>query len=229
MTNTIWAPTLEPLPGTTRLIGQSVELVPFALPNPGEALCEVLAREPEDQWEFMTTDAPSSPEELKAHLSNSNALPDRQVMAILTRDHTPVGMASFLRIRPHDGSAELGSILFSAQLQRTAAATEVIYLMASHLFDTLGYRRCEWKTHGLNERSRRAAIRLGFQPEGVFRQDMWLKGKNRDTHWYSIINSEWPLVKAAMEAWLAPGNFDSSGLQKRSLAEIREGLSARTL
>jgi L-amino acid N-acyltransferase YncA len=109
-------------------------------------------------------------------------------------------------------------------LSRTRQATEAIYLMARHAFDDLGYRRLEWKCNSLNEASRRAAERFGFTFEGIFRQHMIIKGRNRDTAWYSIIDGEWPLRRAAFEAWLSPDNFDSSGVQRRSLSEIRSGL-----
>ena len=97
-----------------------------------------------------------------------------------------------------------------------------MYLMAKHLFDDLGYRRYEWKCNNANEASKRAALRLGFSFEGVFRQDQVVKGKNRDTVWFSVIDSEWPRVKASLEAWLAPENFDECGDQRRSLQLIRE-------
>lgn len=132
----------------------------------------------------------------------------------------PLGMASYMRIRPEAGSAEVGCIVFSKQLQRTAAATEAMYLMARHVFEDQGYRRYEWKCNNANEASKRAALRLGFTFEGVFRQDLVMKGRNRDTAWYSMLDSEWPAAKAAFEAWLAPENFDQAGRQKRRLADV---------
>ena len=135
-----------------------------------------------------------------------------------------LGMASYMRIRPAEGSAEVGCVVFSKKLQRTIAATEAMYLMARHVFDDLGYRRYEWKCDNVNEPSKRAALRLGFTFEGVFRQDMVVKGQNRDTAWFSITDGEWPRVKSAFEAWLAPENFDGEGDQKRSLSDIRADL-----
>jgi RimJ/RimL family protein N-acetyltransferase len=116
---------------------------------------------------------------------------------------------------------EIGNVLFTPALQATTAATEAMYLMARHAFEDLGYRRYEWKCNDLNAPSRRAAVRLGFTYEGTFRQHMIVKGRNRDTAWYSMIDTEWPRVKAAFEAWLDPGNFDEAGRQKRRLEEIR--------
>jgi RimJ/RimL family protein N-acetyltransferase len=133
----------------------------------------------------------------------------------------PLGMASYLRIEPEFGSIEIGNIWFGTPLQRTTAATEAIYLLARHAFDELGYRRLEWKCNALNAPSRRAAERFGFTFEGVFRKHLVVKGRNRDTAWYSIVDDEWPAIRAGFEAWLAPGNFDESGAQKRSLAELR--------
>jgi RimJ/RimL family protein N-acetyltransferase len=134
------------------------------------------------------------------------------------------GMASFLRMDPQNGVIEIGHIWFAPALQRTRQATEAIYLLARHAFDDLGYRRLEWKCDSLNEPSRRAAARFGFNYEGVFRQHMVVKGRNRDTAWFSIIDGEWPAVRAAFEAWLAPENFDPSGGQRRSLAAVRSGI-----
>lgn len=132
-----------------------------------------------------------------------------------------LGMASYMRNRPEHGSTEVGCIVFSKKLQRTPAATEAMYLMARHVFDDLGYRRYEWKCDNANEASRRAANRLGFTFEGVFRQDMVMKGRNRDTAWYSITDAEWPQLRQAFESWLAPENFDAGGAQRNSLAALR--------
>ena len=132
------------------------------------------------------------------------------------------GMASYMRIRPEHGSAEVGCIIFSKKLQRTPAATEAMYLMARHIFEARGYRRYEWKCHNGNLASRRAANRFGFVFEGVFRQDQVMKGQNRDTAWYSITDGEWPQVKSAFETWLAPENFDGEGRQRKTLSKIRD-------
>jgi RimJ/RimL family protein N-acetyltransferase len=134
------------------------------------------------------------------------------------------GMASFMRIDLENRVIEIGHIWFAPALQRTRQATEAIYLMARHAFDDLGNRRLEWKCDALNAASRRAAERFGFTFEGVFRQHMIIKGRNRDTAWFSIIDGEWPLRRAAFEAWLAHSNFDSSGAQLRSLGQVRAEL-----
>ena len=129
----------------------------------------------------------------------------------------PLGVASYLRIFPDIGSIEVGHIHYSPLLQRSRAATEAMYLMMRRAFDELGYRRYEWKCDALNAPSRRAADRLGFVYEGTFRQATIYKGRNRDTAWYSIIDSEWPAVRRAFERWLDPGNFDANGEQRTRL------------
>jgi RimJ/RimL family protein N-acetyltransferase len=123
------------------------------------------------------------------------------------------GWASYMRIKPGHGVIEVGNVLFSPSLQRTAAATEAMYLMASHVFDHLGYRRYEWKCNALNLASRRAAERLGFTFEGIFRQHMVVKGQSRDTAWFAMLDHDWPARKQAFETWLAPENFDREGRQ----------------
>jgi len=132
-----------------------------------------------------------------------------------------LGMASYLRIEPAVGVIEVGHINYAPTLQQTPLATEVMYLMMARVFDELGYRRYEWKCNALNNASCNAAKRLGFTFEGVFRQATISKGRNRDTAWFSILDSEWPAAKAAFQAWLAPDNFDAEGRQKRGLAKIR--------
>jgi RimJ/RimL family protein N-acetyltransferase len=122
-----------------------------------------------------------------------------------------------MRIDPVHRGIEVGSILYTPALQRTTGATEAMYLMARHAFEDLGYRRYEWKCNALNQPSRRAALRFGFTFEGIFRQHMIVKGRNRDTAWYSMLDSEWPARKAAFERWLNPANFDAGGRQKTPL------------
>jgi len=131
-----------------------------------------------------------------------------------------VGVASYLRITPAASSIEVGHIHFSPLLQRTPIATEAMYLMMRHVFEDLHYRRYEWKCNALNEASCYAAKRFGFTFEGIFRQAGIVKGRNRDTAWFSIIDSEWPVIKLAYEGWLAPDNFNETGLQKRSLKDF---------
>ena len=131
-----------------------------------------------------------------------------------------VGVASYLNINPAAGSIEVGGIAYAPALQRKPAGTEAMFLMMRRVFDELGYRRYEWKCNALNAPSRAAAERYGFRFEGIFRQADVVKGRNRDTAWYSIIDSEWPGIKAAFERWLDPGNFAGDGRQRMSLSAL---------
>ncbi len=135
-----------------------------------------------------------------------------------------IGLASYLRITPHSGSIEVGHINYSPLLQRTPAATEAMYLMMSHAFE-LGYRRYEWKCDTLNAPSRAAAMRLGFSFEGIFRQATVVKGRNRDTAWYAITDTDWVELKNAYLQWLSPANFNELGVQKLHLSELTQSLS----
>jgi len=132
------------------------------------------------------------------------------------------GYASLMRIDAPNGVIEVGNVMFSPSLQRTPAATETINLMARHIFDDLGYRRFEWKCNARNLPSKRAAERFGFTYEGTFRQHMIIKGQNRDTAWYSILDAEWPTRRKVFEAWLAAENFDENGKQKRAFGSFVE-------
>lgn len=132
----------------------------------------------------------------------------------------PVGLAAYLRINPADGVIEVGHLIFSPRMQRTALATEAMYLMMKRAFE-MGYRRYEWKCDSLNAKSRAAAERLGFRYEGLFRQDRVYKGRSRDTTWFSVIDREWPALEEGFVRWLEPGNFDERGKQKKGLREVQ--------
>ncbi len=150
-------------------------------------------------------------------IAEKQSAKDRIFYAIIpAATGTAAGYASFMRMEPAHGVIEVGNIMLSPALQRTTAATEAMYLMASHIFD-LGYRRYEWKCNAENLPSRRAALRYGFTFEGVFRQHLVVKGRNRDTAWFSMLDHEWPARKAAFEAWLDSSNFDARGLQLKGL------------
>ena len=175
-------------------------------------------------WDYLPY-GPFERNEWDVWFSRSAASDDPLFFALVDRDtNAPMGQASYLRIEPEHGVIEIGHIALGPALQRTPSATEAIFLMARHAFDDLGYRRLEWKCDAQNARSRRAAERLGFTFEGVFRQHMVVKGRNRDSAWFSVIDGEWPAVRAAFESWLAAGNFDADGGQRRPLAAIRASL-----
>ena len=135
-----------------------------------------------------------------------------------------LGCITLMEQRPAVGVIEVGHIFFSPELQKTPIATEAIALAGRHVFDELGYRRFEWKCDSLNAPSRAAALRFGFAFEGIFRKHLIVKGRNRDTAWFAMTDDDWPKIGAAFDAWLAPANFDGGGLQRRRLAEIRDGL-----
>jgi RimJ/RimL family protein N-acetyltransferase len=147
-------------------------------------------------------------------------LADPYSYAVVDRDGRAVGITTLMEIRPAMRSIEVGNIVYSPAVQRTPLGTEVQYLLARYVFETLGYRRYEWKCNALNAPSRRAALRYGFVFEGILRQHMIAKGHNRDTAYYSMLDSEWPARRAAFERWLTPDNFDAAGRQKTSLAAL---------
>lgn len=171
-------------------------------------------------WEYMAEGPFSSAAQYHRWVRDAAGQTDAHFYAIrnLETDHWE-GVASYLRIAPESGSIEVGSISYSPALQRTRAATEAMYLMMKWAFEA-GYRRYEWKCNALNAPSRRAAQRLGFSFEGIFRQALVVKGRNRDTAWFAAIDKEWPALKEAFEAWLSPGNFDASGTQKERLGDL---------
>jgi RimJ/RimL family protein N-acetyltransferase len=144
---------------------------------------------------------------------------DPHFWAILEPSGRAVGVAAYLRVAPDAGSVEVGHIHLSPALARTTAATEAMYLLMARAFDDLGMRRYEWKCHALNEPSRRAALRLGFTYEGTSRQHDVVKGRNRDTAWFSLLDHEWPAVRAGLQAWLEPANHDARGHQRRRLRQ----------
>ncbi len=214
----------RPEPNLLSIEGRFVQIDRAQFPRDAEALFAAIGGPGNDDlWRYI----PFGPFENAAALGAGMVLvAQRQhwMTYIFRKPETGdvLGMSNYMRIRPEAGSAEIGCIVLSKALQRTPAATEAMYLLARHLFDDLGYRRYEWKCHDGNEASKRAAVRLGFSFEGVFRQDMVVKSKNRNTAWYSIIDSEWPDMREAFEIWLAPANFDNAGQQKRPLQDIRE-------
>lgn len=176
-------------------------------------------------WDYMPYDpCPSSVSALHGDMVNKAASTDPTFYTILKHvdgKKEEVGWCSYLRIEPKNRVIEVGHLMFSSALQKSAAATEAMYLMAKYAFE-MGYRRYEWKCHSLNAPSRRAAARYGFTEEGTFRQALIDKhGRNRDTTWFSILDSEWEDRKKAFEGWLSDSNFDEQGRQKKKLEEFR--------
>jgi RimJ/RimL family protein N-acetyltransferase len=205
-------------PGPRELQGEHVMLRAV---EPGDAVALFDAGQDAAIWTYLPYGPYKSADEMRGRVADMLGSSDPLYFAICV-DGAPCGIASYLRIDPQHGSIEIGHIWFGTPLQRTTAATEAIFLLARHAFDDLGYRRFEWKCNALNERSRRAAERFGFTFEGIFRNHMVVKGQNRDTAWYSIIDDEWPAIRSAFEEWLAPENFDERGVQRRPLRTKEE-------
>jgi RimJ/RimL family protein N-acetyltransferase len=213
-----WKPV--PLPGPVTLSGRTVTLEPLNAARHAAALWEALLGH-DELWTWLPYGPFASESDLRLHIEEKQAAAGFVFLAIVpAASGLAEGWASYMRMEPAHGVIEVGYVLFAPSLQRTAAATEAMLLMASHIFDQLGYRRYEWKCNAENLPSRRAAERLGFTFEGIFRQHMILKGRNRDTAWFSMLNSEWPARKRAFAAWLAPENFDDEGRQRRSLEQF---------
>ena len=170
------------------------------------------------RWTYLPYGPFEDRESFQRWLEKSAAGDDPLFFAIVDERGRAVGVAAYMRIDRANGVIEVGHLNFSRHLQRTAAATEAMYLMMRRAFDELGYRRYEWKCDSFNAPSRRAAERLGFTYEGLFRQAIVYRQRTRDTTWFSMTDAEWPSRKAAFEAWLDPGNFDAAGTQRRPLS-----------
>lgn len=209
----------RPRPGKGLLEGRYIDLEPLDWELHGEELAaHVAGTENADLWTFVPIGPFEDFAALQAVMSYAGEQFGWEIMAIKSKASGKIlGTASYMRIREMHGSAEVGCVVFGKPLQKTREATEVIYLMAKHVFEDLGYRRFEWKCHNGNAASKQAAERFGFTFEGVFRNDMVMKGKNRDTAWFSMIDSEWRRIKSGFEAWLHSSNFDESAHQKQAL------------
>jgi RimJ/RimL family protein N-acetyltransferase len=209
-------------PGRTTLPGRVVTLAPLAPQAHGDALYEGTRGEAGDRlWQYLFEGPFADRAAFDVHLQRIATSEDPLFLAILDNaSGRAMGYASYMRIEPVHRVIEVGSILYTPRLQQTTLATEAMYLMARHVFEDLGYRRYEWKCNALNAPSRRAALRFGFRFEGVFRQHMIVKGRNRDTAWFSMLDSEWPVRKANFERWLDPSNFGEDGRQKVALSRL---------
>jgi RimJ/RimL family protein N-acetyltransferase len=215
--------TARPRPPRTAMVGQWCTVEPL---DPARHAAELHAAYLLDKEWRNWTYLPYGPfprfADYRAWLDQACVGDDPLVHAVIdSRTGRAVGVASLMRIDPTAGVIEVGGINYAPPLQRTPAATEAMYLMMRRVFDELGYRRYEWKCDSLNAPSRAAARRLGFLYEGMFRQASITKGHNRDTCWYSILDSEWPALKTSFEGWLNLGNFDAASQQRQSLSSIR--------
>jgi RimJ/RimL family protein N-acetyltransferase len=216
--------TVRPAPPRTAMQGRFCRVEPLDIERHA---AELFAANQLDtggsNWTYLGVDAPDTLDKYVAWLRKLTAGDDPLPQAIVDQaSGKAVGIATYMRIDRANGVIEVGNINYSPLLQRKPAATEAMYLMMRRVFDELGYRRYEWKCDSLNAASRAAAARLGFQYEGTFRQLVVYKSRNRDTAWFSIIDSEWPALKVAYEQWLAGENFNADGRQRRGLAELIE-------
>jgi len=226
-TNDLGQPIGEPVPDWTPrqrpsrspMVGRTCRLEPLDPARHGDDLYAAFAADAGARnWTYLLTDAPGSAATFRTWLAQWAASEDPLFFTIVdVASGRAVGLASFMRIDPKMGVIEVGNIHYAEALKRTPAATEAMFLMMARVFDELKYRRYEWKCDSLNAPSRQAALRLGFTYEGLFRQAVVTKGRNRDTTWFSIIDREWPALKRAYERWLDPANFDGDGRQKSPL------------
>jgi RimJ/RimL family protein N-acetyltransferase len=229
----------EPDPVTGQPIGLPVDTAPAQRPGPvtlegrygrverlathhREDLWQAYAGH-DHIWTYMSSYGPfADAAAFSAWLESRISLDDPYSYAIVAVSGRALGIATLMEIRPAMRVCEVGHIVYSPALMRTRLGTEAQYLLARYAFEALGYRRYEWKCNALNAPSRRAALRYGFVYEGIHRQRIIAKGRNRDDAWYSMLDCEWPARKAAFERWLAPENFDADGKQKLSLSELNE-------
>jgi RimJ/RimL family protein N-acetyltransferase len=225
----------EPHPETGQPVGLRVDTAAAAMPGPVTLqgrygrVEKLMPRHTADLWKvfgghdevwtYISTDGPFKTEdEFSAFIAKRAAAVDPYAYAIVEPSGAPVGYFTLMEIRSQRRVIEVGHVLYSPALQHTRLGTEAQYLLASYAFETLGYRRYEWKSNALNAASRRAALRYGFTFEGIFRQHIISKGRNRDNAWFSMLDSEWPTRKANFERWLAPDNFTADGRQIESLS-----------
>lgn len=208
-------PTPARRPARTTLLGRLVTVTPLDPVAHTDDLYEgTHGPDAERLWLYLAEGPFPDRASFRAFLEQRAASDDPLSFAIVdNKTGKAVGHASYMRIVPEHRVIEVGHIFYTHALRRSAGGTEAMYLMARHVFEDLGYRRYEWKCNALNQASRRAALRLGFTFEGIFRQHMIQKGRSRDTAWFSMLDSEWPARKRALEEWLSPDNFDAAGRQ----------------
>jgi RimJ/RimL family protein N-acetyltransferase len=220
-----WQP--RPRPERKVLEGRYVRLEPLSADQHGDGLFEASSVADADRrFRYLFDYPPETRADFQPWLDKAEASEDPLFFAVIDKASGKVaGRQTLMRIDPAFGVIEIGNIYWGPLISQKPAATEAQFLFAKYAFD-LGYRRYEWKCNNANEPSKRAAERFGFQFEGVFRQHLVVKGENRDTAWYSIIDKEWPLVRRAYDEWLDPSNFDAEGGQKRRLEDIRAALAA---
>jgi RimJ/RimL family protein N-acetyltransferase len=217
-----WQP--RPRPERLTLNGRFCRLEALDAAGHGDTLFTAsMAPGAEERFRYLG-DSPQDRASFEGWLQKAAASSDPLFYAVIdTATGRCEGRQALMRITPEHGVIEIGNVLWGPAIARTRIATEALFLHAAYIFDTLGYRRFEWKCNALNAPSRRAAERFGFEYEGTFRQHMVQKGRSRDTAWFAMIDIEWPRLRQAFERWLAPENFDSAGRQKARLEDFRTG------
>ncbi|MCP3715032.1 GNAT family N-acetyltransferase [Paraburkholderia sp. CNPSo 3281] len=215
-------------PARVTIEGQFCRIEPIDLDRHAADLFEAYATAADGRdWTYLFAEPFTDFAAFRESLAKAAASSDPFHYAVIDRaSGKAVGTFALMRIEPVHGVIEVGSVTFSPRLKQTPLSTEAQYLLMRYVFDDLGYRRYEWKCDSLNAPSRKTALRLGFQFEGIFRQAIVYKGRNRDTAWFAIIDRDWPLVKAAFEQWLSKENFDAQGQQRASLVGLREAAAS---
>lgn len=231
--NTYGQPIGEAVPDWSRrsmpqhdvLLGRYCRLEPISLRHVPSLFAAYHQLEDDRDWTYLPVERPQSLSEFQHYVAAMQSFSDPQHYAIVDlQSEEALGTIALMRISPDTGVIEVGYVIYSPLLKHTAIATEAQFLLMQYVFDTLGYRRYEWKCDSLNTPSRAAAARLGFSFEGIFRQALVYKGRNRDTAWFSIINSEWSKLKQAYLRWLAADNFDAQGQQIKRLQDCIQGV-----
>ena len=215
--------TARPLPPRRAIEGRYCVLEPLDAARHADDLHAAYAQAPDGRdWTYLGVERPADLAGIRAHIERAAQSADPMHFAVVDRQSgRAIGTLALMRIDPANGAIEVGSVNFSPLLKHTPMSTEAQHLLMKLAFDELGYRRYEWKCDNFNEPSKRAAMRLGFRFEGVFRQAVVYKGRSRDTAWFSITDGEWPMLRAALERWLAPANFDAEGRQRMALDRFR--------
>jgi len=212
-----------PWPGKPTLKGSYVTLVPLSTSHTNDLFKAFSGEANAYLWDYVR-DGPYY--DLETFAASIDAYANHKEITFFAivnpQTDEAVGYIGLMNINPANRSIEIGNVLFSAKMQRSPASTEAVYLLLCYTFDELGYRRVEWETNALNAKSRRAAARLGFSLEGIFRSHKIIKGRNRDTAWFSMLDSEWPMIKQSFKKWLAADNFDETGKQMSTLQAFRK-------
>jgi RimJ/RimL family protein N-acetyltransferase len=214
-----WKPKKRPSLQTFH--GRTCRIEPLTIQKHARDLFTVLGGpEHKSSWTYLPYGPFHTYQEFESWLLALLGMADTLPYVIVENTHCALGICAFARINPEHGSIEIAHLNYSTKLKRSAAATEAMYLMMHHAFNDLGYRRYEWKCNALNEGSRRAALRLGFVFEGIFRHSNVYKDRNRDTAWFSILDTEWPHIQERFKRWLNPANFHDDGNQKKCLRGV---------